>query len=128
MWGSFLSNYKFFSCQSNCLLLLEVCKNHYKKENISVGGSDQHRDALFWIDLRKTWLNLFGFILADLSFSTFIFSIDIKLFIRYPAVPFVILMLIEQQGHSQNLKQVPQIFMKVFDVDDITLSFYIMTP
>ena len=29
------------------LLLLEVCKNHYKKENISVGRSEHHRDALF---------------------------------------------------------------------------------
>ena len=39
---------KYFSCQSSCLLLsLEVCKNHYKKENISVGGSEQRRDALF---------------------------------------------------------------------------------
>ena len=28
------------------LLLLEVCKNHYKKEN-SVGSSTQCRDALF---------------------------------------------------------------------------------
>ena len=28
------------------LLLLEVCKNHYKKENISASGSDQRRDAL----------------------------------------------------------------------------------
>ena len=24
-----------------------VCKNHYKKENISVGGSKQRRDTLF---------------------------------------------------------------------------------
>ena len=57
MWGTFLSNYKYFSCQSSCLLLLlEVCKNHYRKENISVGGSEQRRDALFWINLRETWL------------------------------------------------------------------------
>ena len=26
------------------------------------------------------------------------------------------------QGHSQNLKQVPQTFMKVFDVDEVTLT------
>ena len=57
MWGIFLSNYKSFSCQSNCLLLLlEVFKNHYRKGNISVGGSEQWRDALFWINLRETWL------------------------------------------------------------------------
>ena len=31
----------------NLLLLLEVCKNHYKKENISVGSSAQRKDALF---------------------------------------------------------------------------------
>ena len=31
----------------NLLLLLEVCKNHHKKENISVGGSEQRKDALF---------------------------------------------------------------------------------
>ena len=80
MWGTFLSNYKYFSCQSSCLLLLlEVCKNHCKKENISVGGSKQRRDALFWIHVRETSLNLFGLLLLSLSFSTFIFSIDIKL-------------------------------------------------
>ena len=57
MWGTFLSNCEYFSCQSSCLLLLlEVCKNHYRKENISVGGSEQQRDALFWINLRETWL------------------------------------------------------------------------
>ena len=55
--GTFLSNYKYFSCKSSCLLLLlEVFKNHYRKENISVGGSEQRRDALFWINLRETWL------------------------------------------------------------------------
>ena len=97
MWGTFLSNYKYFSCQSSCLLLLlEVCKNHYKKENISVGGSDQRRDTLFWIHLRQTWLNLFGLILAALSFSAFIFWIGIKLFIRHPAVLYSILILLEQ--------------------------------
>ena len=43
---------KYFSCQSSCLLLLlEVCKNHYRKEN-SVSGSERWRDALFWINLR----------------------------------------------------------------------------
>ena len=53
MWGNFLSNYKHFSCQSSCLLLLlEYCKNHYRKENISVDGSKQDRDILFWIHLR----------------------------------------------------------------------------
>ena len=36
-----------FSCQSSCfLLLLEVCKNHYSKENISVDSSKQGRDTL----------------------------------------------------------------------------------
>ena len=40
LWGTFPSNNKYFSCQSNCLLLLlEVCKNHYRKEN-SVAGSE----------------------------------------------------------------------------------------
>ena len=61
MWGTFLSNYKYFSCQSNCLLLLlEVCKNHYRKENISVGGSKQRRDALLLIHLRETCPELSG--------------------------------------------------------------------
>ena len=60
MQGTFLSNYKYFSCQSSCLLLLlEVCKNHYRKEKISVGGSEQGRDVLFLIHLRETWLELF---------------------------------------------------------------------
>ena len=59
MGGTFLSNYKYFSCQSSCLLLLlEICKNHYRKENISVGGSKQQRDALFKIHLRETWQEL----------------------------------------------------------------------
>ena len=40
------------------LLLLEVCKNHYRKENISVDGSKQGRDTLFWINLKETWLNV----------------------------------------------------------------------
>ena len=31
----------------NQAVLLEVCKNHYRKKNISVGGSKQQRDALF---------------------------------------------------------------------------------
>ena len=65
-----LSN--LISYKSSCLLLLlEVCKNHYKKEN-SVCGSNQHR-CTFRIYLRQTWLNLFGLILTALRFSTFIF-------------------------------------------------------
>ena len=97
MWGTFLSNYKYFSCQSSCLLLLlEVCKNHYKKENIGVGGSKQRRDALFWIHLRETWLKLFGLLLVSMGFEMFIFSIGIKLFIRHPLLLFGILILLEQ--------------------------------
>ena len=97
MSGTFLSNYKYFRSQSSwLLLLLEVCKNHYKKENISVGRSDQRRDELFWIHFRQTWLNLFGLILAALNFSTFISSIGVKLFIRHPLVLFGILILLEQ--------------------------------
>ena len=87
----------YFSCQSSCLLsLLEVCKNHYEKENISVGSSKQCREALFKIYLKETWLNIFILLLVDLYFSTFIFSIAIKLFIRHPVVLFGILILLEQ--------------------------------
>ena len=97
MWGTFLSNYKYFSCQSSCLwLLLEVCKNHYKKESISVGGSEQRREALFWIHIKETWLNIFALLLVALNFSTFIFSIGIKLFIRHLVVLSGILILLEQ--------------------------------
>ena len=97
MWGTFLSNNKYFSCQPSCLLLLlEVCKNHYKKEINSVGGSEQRRGALFWIRLRETWLNLFRLLLVALIFSTFIFSIGIKLFIGHPVVLFSILILLEK--------------------------------
>ena len=97
MWGTFLSNYKYFSCQSSCLLLLlEVCKNHYKKENISVGSSEQQREAFFWIYLKEMWLNIFVLLLVALNFSTFIFSVGIKLFIRHPVVLFGILILSEQ--------------------------------
>ena len=96
MWGTFLSNYKHFSCQSSCLLLLlEYCKNHYRKENISVDGSKQGRDSLFWIHLKETWLNVL-YNLRCMSFSTFIFSTGIKLFIRHPVVLFGILILSEQ--------------------------------
>ena len=42
---------KYFSYQSSCLLLLLVCKNHYRK-SYSVSSSEQRRDALFWINLR----------------------------------------------------------------------------
>ena len=64
MLGTFPSNYKYFSCQSSCLLLLlEVCKNHYKKENISAGGSEQRADTLknsFKRDLAKYFWVTFG--------------------------------------------------------------------
>ena len=97
MWGTFLSNYKYFSCQASCLfLLLDVCKNHYKRENIDVGCSEQRRDSLFWIHLRKTWVNIFMLPLAALNFLTFIFSTGIKLLTQHPVVLFGILILLEQ--------------------------------
>ena len=97
MWGTFLSNYKYFSCQSSwLLLLLEVCKNHCKKENISVRSFEQCGNALFWIHLRETWLNIFMFFLVALNFLTFIFSTGIKLVIRHPVVFFGILISLEQ--------------------------------
>ena len=96
MWATFLLNYKYFSYQSSCLLsLLEVCKNHYEKEN-SGASSKQYREALFWIYLKETWLNIFVLFLVDLNFSIFIFSIAIKLFIWHPVVLFGILILLEQ--------------------------------
>ena len=37
-----------FSCQSSSiLLLLELCRNHYERESISVGGCEQRGDPLF---------------------------------------------------------------------------------
>ena len=51
-----------WSCQSSSLLLLEVCKSHYKKENIGIGRSKQRRDALIWIHFRQTeFLNIYIF-------------------------------------------------------------------
>ena len=48
MWETFQPNYEYFSCQSSSRwLLLQVCKNNYKKENIGVGGSEQRKDTLF---------------------------------------------------------------------------------
>ena len=45
---TFLSYYKHFSCLSSCLLLLlEVRKYHYRKENSSFGSSKQGRETLF---------------------------------------------------------------------------------
>ena len=96
MWRTFLSNYKYFCCQSSCLLLLlEVFKNHYKKENISVGSSEQRRESFFWIHLKETWLNIIVLLLVALNSSTFIFSVGIRLFIQHP-VPSNILILLEQ--------------------------------
>ena len=66
------------------------------KGNISADGSEQRRDALFWIYLRQTWLNLFGLILAALSSSSSIISIAITLFIYHLLVLFSILILLEQ--------------------------------
>ena len=52
--------YEHFSRQSSCLLLsLEICKNHYRTENIRVGGSKQDWDPRFWIHLRETLLSVF---------------------------------------------------------------------
>ena len=90
-----LSN--LISYKSSCLLLLlEVCKNHYKKENISVGSSEQQREAFFWIYLKEMWLNIFVLLLVALNFSTFIFSVGIKLFIWHQVVFYCILILLEQ--------------------------------
>ena len=51
MGDPFLSNYKNFSCQSrSAFLLLEVCKNHYKREKISGGGNDERGDGKFTLD------------------------------------------------------------------------------
>ena len=97
MWGTFLSNHKYFNSQSSCLLLLlEVYKNYYKKENISVFGREQCRKAPFWIHLEESWLNIFVLLLVALNFSTFISPIVIKLFIWHPVVLFGILILLEQ--------------------------------
>ena len=97
MWGTFLWNYKHFSCETSCLLLLlEVCKNHYRKQDIGVDGSKQGRYTLFWINLKETWLNLFILLWVTMSSSTFIFSTGIKLFIRHPVVLFGSLILSEQ--------------------------------
>ena len=56
----------------------------------------QHKDALFLIHFRETWLNLFRLLLVAMSFSIFIFLIDIKLFTRHQVVLFGILVLLEQ--------------------------------
>ena len=105
MRGTFLSNYKYFRCQSSCLLLLlELCKNHYEKENISVSGSGKLREALFLIHFKEIWLNIFVLLLVALNFSTFIFSTGIKLFLRQPIVRFGILILLEP---SDDFVQLP---------------------
>ena len=59
MQETFLSNYDYFSCQSSSFLLfLEVFKNHYQKENISVYGCDQVEDVLmFMLNSCKTDLD-----------------------------------------------------------------------
>ena len=75
MWGTFLSNYKQFSCQSSCLLLLlEVCKNHYRKENNSVGGCKQGRNTLFLNSFKRD-LTIRIFITLDVyEFLNIIFN------------------------------------------------------
>ena len=97
MCGTFLSNYKYFSCQASCLFFIIRClQKHYIKENINVGCSEQRRDSLFWIDLRETWVNIFMLLLAALNFLTFIFSTGIKLFIRHSVVFFGNLILLKE--------------------------------
>ena len=77
-------------------------KTSWKMRNCYAEGVTRRRDALFWIHLRQTWLNSFGLNLATLSFSTFIFSIGIKLFIRHPVALFDTLILLEQvDGFAQ---------------------------
>ena len=64
------TNYKYFSYQSSSLLLLlEVSKNHYKKENASAGGSEQCRKMLF---LNSFKTDLVKLICADLGKSEFL--------------------------------------------------------
>ena len=79
MWGTFLSNYKHFSCQSSCLLLLlTVGKNHYRKESISVRGIEQFRDALFLIHLFY-FIYLFNFFFYLIRYLKSMFTIVKKL-------------------------------------------------
>ena len=64
------------------MLLLEVYKNHYNEENISVGGSHQRRDALFlnsyktslakriWIDFEFPNIHIFSWYKALYSASS----------------------------------------------------------
>ena len=58
----------------------------------------QARQRYFFefIYLRETWLNVFILVQVSMSFSTFIFSTSMKLFIRHPVVLFCILILSEQ--------------------------------
>ena len=58
----------------------------------------------FLIHLRQTWLNLSKLVLPALSFSTFIFSIGIRLSIQHPVVFFGILILLQQ---SDDFVQLP---------------------
>ena len=55
--------------QAAFLLLLEVCKNHYRKENTSVSGSTQRRDALFLNSFKR---DLAKRIYITLSFTEFL--------------------------------------------------------
>ena len=95
---TFPSTYIYFGSYqlSSLLLLLEVSKNHYEKKKTLVSAVVKNIDSLFRFHLRQTLLNLFGWILVNLSFETFIFSIGITLFIRHSIVFFGILNLLNQ--------------------------------
>ena len=97
MWGTFLLNYKNFSCQSCCfLLLLKGWKNHYRKENrhycmlAVVNNAEMHFFEFTYL------LYYIYFTLSITEFPKTYISICIKLFIRHPVLLFGILILSEQ--------------------------------
>ena len=92
----------------NCFMVLRTCLSIFDAGSRRLGFSNFRHSSykektagsarvsrlsfrFLWL-----WLNTFGLLLVAPSFSTFIFSIGIKLFIRHPVVLFGILILLKQ--------------------------------
>lgn len=85
VWETFVSNYRYFSCQSNCFNY-KIVKVIIKMKELKLEINQEKESANFCIHLIKTWINLFDFILVDLDFAMFVFSSGIKFFFRCSSI------------------------------------------
>ena len=67
-----------------------------EKRTLVLAVASKAEAHLFLINLRETWQNVLMLLYVSMSFSTFIFSTGIKLFIWHPVLLFGMLILSEQ--------------------------------